>query len=56
MDRHADKFTAVLDGFVLDVVRSKLVMKTPQSLQMQALLKEEAATSLGIWNSLSQQR
>ena len=40
---------------MLDVVRSKLYIETAQNLQMEALLKGEAATFLGIWNSLSQQ-
>ena len=41
---------------MLDVVRSKLYIEPAQNPQMDALLKGEAATFLGIWNSLSQQR
>jgi hypothetical protein len=41
---------------ILDVVRSKLYRETVQTAQMDALLKGEAATFLGIWNSLSEQR
>ncbi|MGA2205988.1 MAG: hypothetical protein ABSG10_04575 [Terracidiphilus sp.] len=40
---------------VLDVVRSKLFIGTTQNAQMEALLRGEAATFLGIWNSLTQQ-
>jgi hypothetical protein len=38
---------------MLDVARSKLYIEAAQSPQMDALLKGEAATFLGIWNSLS---
>ena len=38
---------------ILDVPRSKLYIEAAQNPQMQALLKGEAATFLGIWNSLS---
>jgi len=38
---------------MLDVVRSKLYIEATQNPQMEALLKGEAATFLGIWNSLS---
>ena len=40
---------------MMDVLRSKLYIDSAQNLQMEALLKGEAATFLGIWNSLAQQ-
>ena len=41
---------------ILDVVRSKLYKQTLQSVQMEALLRGEASTFLGIWHSLSSRK
>jgi hypothetical protein len=38
---------------ILDVVRSRLHVEAARNAQMEALLEGEAATFLGIWNSLS---